>query len=243
MNILSIGNSFSEDAQRYLHGIAKCAGTDLTTFNLYIGGCPLSRHYRNMLSGERQYTLQMNGESTGFPVSLSEGLLNRDWDVVTLQQASPKSPFYDSYQPYLSALAEYVRECAPKARIFIHQTWAYEDGFDRVGALGFNSRAEMFECVKSSYAKAAEDICADMIIPSGELLEALTATGVDRVHRDGFHAGKGLGRYAIALLWYAVLTGKDVESNSFSDFDEEITDEEIGIAKRCVRELTKKELL
>ena len=41
MNILSIGNSFSQDAQRYLHDIAKADGVVLSAFNLYIGGCPL----------------------------------------------------------------------------------------------------------------------------------------------------------------------------------------------------------
>ena len=57
MNVLSIGNSFSQDAHRYLHAIAKADGVELHTFNLYIGGCSLSRHYRNMLSRERAYTL------------------------------------------------------------------------------------------------------------------------------------------------------------------------------------------
>ncbi len=78
MNILSIGNSFSQDAHRYLHRIAKADGYILNTFNLYIGGCPLSLHYRNMLSEERAYMLEMNGESTGFKVSLKDALLNRD---------------------------------------------------------------------------------------------------------------------------------------------------------------------
>ena len=91
MNILSIGNSFSQDAQRYLHRIAKADGFDLNTFNLYMGGCPLSLHYRNMISEERAYTLEMNGESTEFKVSLKDALLNRDWDVVTIQQVSSKS--------------------------------------------------------------------------------------------------------------------------------------------------------
>ena len=85
MNILSIGNSFSQDAQRYLHRIAKADGFEMNTFNLYIGGCQLWKHYRNMLSGERIYELEMNGEATGFFVSLKEALLNRRWDVVTVQ--------------------------------------------------------------------------------------------------------------------------------------------------------------
>ena len=60
MNILSIGNSFSTDAQRYLHQIAKADGEVLKCYNLCIGGCTLSRHYRNMLSEQQKYDLEMN---------------------------------------------------------------------------------------------------------------------------------------------------------------------------------------
>ena len=44
MKVLAIGNSFSEDATRYLHDIAKADGVALEVANLYIGGCPLDRH-------------------------------------------------------------------------------------------------------------------------------------------------------------------------------------------------------
>ena len=70
MNILAIGNSFSQDATRYLHQIAAADGVTLHVANLYIGGCSLEHHYRNMLSGERAYELQYNGQLTGFQVSL-----------------------------------------------------------------------------------------------------------------------------------------------------------------------------
>ena len=53
MDILAIGNSFSTDATRYLYGIARAAGDNLQVTNLYIGGCSLEQHYRNMLSNER----------------------------------------------------------------------------------------------------------------------------------------------------------------------------------------------
>lgn len=38
MKVLAIGNSFSNDAMRYLHGIAKADGVDMKTVNLFIGG-------------------------------------------------------------------------------------------------------------------------------------------------------------------------------------------------------------
>ena len=237
MNILSIGNSFSQDAQRYLHRIAKADGFDLNTFNLYIGGCPLSLHYRNMISEEKAYMLEMNGESTGFKVSLKEALLNRDWDVVTVQQASHKSPYYETYQPYLNKLVEFIKMCTPGAKIAIHQTWAYEKDSQKLNIMRYEEHTKMFEDVRESYQKAFEETNADIIIPSGEVLQKLIAHGVEKVHRDTFHLSYGLGRYAVGLLWYAILSGKDVKNNTFCDFDEEISEADVETAKECVAEI------
>ncbi len=241
MNILSIGNSFSTDAQRYLHSIAKSDGFELNSFNLFIGGCSLERHYKNMVSGERAYTLEMNGQDTGFNVSLKEALLNRCWDVITVQQVSQESPRYDTYQPYLDKLIEYVRALAPKAKIAVHQTWAYEQGSERLNnELKYNDYKEMLSDIVNAYEKAADRISADYVIPSGEVFGAMLENGIQKVHRDTFHAGLGLGRYSLGLTWYGVLTGNDVEENTFSDFDEEVSPQHIAIAKRCVAEIVER---
>lgn len=237
MNILSIGNSFSQDAQRYLHQIARADGYDLRCFNLYIGGCPLSYHFRNMLSEEKNYTLEMNGFSTGFRFSLKEALLSRDWDVITLQQVSSQSFDYETYQPYLNQLADYVRALVPKAKIAIHQTWGYSDDSPRIGDLNYKNHEEMFQDVKSAYDKAAKEINADLLLPSGQVLCDLLATGIPSVHRDCHHISLGLGRYAAGLMWYRTLTGNSILNNSFSDFDEEIPENEIQIAKECVEKI------
>ena len=238
MNILSIGNSFSQDAQRYLHWIAKADGCTLNTFNLFIGGCPLSLHYRNMISEERAYMLEMNGESTDFKVSLKDALLNRDWDVVTVQQVSSKAPYYETYQPYLDKIVEYVRLCVPKAKIAIHQTWAYEQNSHRLNVeLGYNNHVDMFADIQRAYIKAYKAVNADLIIPSGEVFEKLIASGIEKVHRDTLHASLGLGRYALGLLWYSILSGNGVKNNTFCDFDEEISEADIEIAKECVAEI------
>ncbi len=237
MNILSIGNSFSQDAQRYLHKIACSDKYELNTYNLYIGGCPLSLHFRNMLINDSVYDLEMNGQGTGFKVSLKQALLNRDWDVITFQQASTKSIDYSTYQPYLNKLVEYVREYVPKAKIVIHQTWAYEQGSDRLSSLGYNNQSDMFDDLHNAYSSAVKDIDADMVITSGFLLQKLIQSGIEKVHRDTFHASFGVGRYAIGLLWYAVLSGNDINNNSFCDFDEQVTDEEVAIVKKCINEV------
>lgn len=235
MNILAIGNSFSDDATRYLHQIARADGLPLNVVSLYIGGCSLATHHQNMLSGEKAYELVYNGESTGFPISLKEALLNRSWDAVTFQQASHDSTKYSTYQPYLQELSAYVKQLAPDAEQMIHQTWAYEQGSDRLsGMMGYTDQADMFLDLQSAYKKAAASIGASRILPSGLLFQILLSNGIEKVHRDTFHASLGLGRYALALLWYAVLTGRDVSVNTFCDFDEPVSPEKIAIVKQCV---------
>ncbi len=238
MNILSIGNSYSQDAQRYLSRIAEADGVELDTYNLMIGGCPLSRHHRNMLSEKAVYGLEINGKPTGFQVSLKEALLNRDWDVITVQQASHFSTKYSTYQPYLHNLVKYIRLCVPQAKIYIQQTWAYEQGSARLQEkAGYTEQKDMFNDLKKAYAQAAEDEKLDGIIPSGEVFQALLANGIEKVHRDTFHASLGLGRYTLGLMWYKVITGKDIQDNTFCKFDEEVTDEQIAIAKKSVNEV------
>ncbi len=240
MDVLSIGNSFSQDAQRYLHSIARADGFELNCFNLYIGGCLLSHHFRNLMGDKENYMLQVNGHNTGFFVSIKEALLNRDWDVVTLQQASHGSTDYGTFQPYIGKLAECVREYAPKAKLVIHETWAYEEDSPKLNTLMNYAHAEdMLADIKVAYRKAYEDVKADGFIPSGELFAEILKSGVEKIHRDTFHARYGLGRYALGLLWYRVLTGNKITDNSFSDFDEEVSSAEIEIIKKAVEEICK----
>ena len=234
MKVLSIGNSFSQDAQRYLHRIAKKDGVELRVVNLMIGGCSLRTHYLNMLQDSVSYGLGFNGEDTGFRVSMSQALASDDWDVVTLQQASPLSPDGESYFPYIERLAEYVRKYCPKAKIYVHQTWAYEDGSARLEKMGYESMDAMFSAIEASYDKAAGRIKADGIIPSGKAMLNAKKLGMEKVHRDTFHAAFGVGRYLIGLTWYKALLGKDITNNDFDEFDVPVSEEEREIAIKAV---------
>ncbi|MBR4291407.1 MAG: DUF4886 domain-containing protein [Oscillospiraceae bacterium] len=208
IHVLSIGNSFSQDAHYYLHDFAKSEGVDIETVNLFIGGCSLERHYRNMVGNKREYTIEINGHrADGFLCSIDEALTAREWDFITLQQASPLSYRIDSYEPYLNRLAEHIRYMCPKAKLLIHQTWAYETGSDRIKAHGFETHDEMFLRVKATYEEAAKMAQADGIIPSGEAFQRAYQAGLLELHRDTFHASYGAGRFLLAVVWYACLTG------------------------------------
>ena len=240
MKILSIGNSFSDDAQRYLREIAAADGVEIELLNLCIGGCPLQRHAENIKSGERAYFFHYNGDIEREDlITFDEGLLMREWDVVTLQQVSTESFKEESYYPYIYEVVDYVRSKLPKAKIYLQMTWAYEHGCPRVGEITDGRDAEfMLDGIRRAYASAKRNIGADGIIPSGELMELLYQNGAEKIYRDTYHASLGLGRYALGLLWYKALTGRSVLNNSFDKLDEEVSKKDLEIARRCADSLT-----
>ena len=235
MKILSIGNSFSQDAQRYLHALAKCEGVEIKTVNLYIGGCSLKTHYENISENKRAYAFEFNGEKTGIAVSVNDALMSDEWDYVTLQQVSSESGNFESYTPYIETLSDYVKEHCPNAKIILHETWAYEDGSELLSAkTPFKSAEEMLSAAQKAYRKARELISADGIIPSGTAMMEALKLGIKKIHRDTLHASLGMGRYLLSLLWYKYFTGNDIKNNKFDTLDEPITEEEREIVIKAV---------
>lgn len=230
LHVLSIGNSFSEDAQRYLHQLSIAEGNEIDCINLYIGGCSLKSHWKNALHDEPAYTVQHNGQTLlddsddlkPVTIYIWQALQHRPWDVITLQQASHDSGAYATYQPYLGYLAAYIRKWAPASRFLLHQTWAYEIDSDHPGFTRYQrSQENMYAALCSAYERASKAIRADLI-PSGHVIQALRKhpafdyeNGAPSLCRDGFHMSLDYGRYALAATWYGKLTGIAPKGNPF----------------------------
>lgn len=223
MKILSIGNSFSQDAQAYLHDAALSLGLDLECLNLYIGGCSLERHYNNLLSGERAYSPEYNGHAGEEAVSLGEVLEGDKYDVVTLQQASHYSGLYETYHPYIDELYKAVVKAQRNAKVYIHETWAYEidsthSAFPDYGS----SQKKMFDMLHEAYGKVAGELGLD-VIPVGSAVQYFRenvsefdyAHGGKSLNRDGFHLSIPLGRLLSSLVWIEKITGRDVSGLTF----------------------------
>ena len=118
ISILAIGNSFSVDAMQYLYGYLRQAGyEEIHLGNLYIGGCTLQTHATNLSQNNNAYTYYTN--DTGNWTSVSGGnivtaLKSRDWDYVSVQQASGSSGMADSYEPYLTTVMDAVKKREPQ---------------------------------------------------------------------------------------------------------------------------------
>ena len=239
MKILSIGNSFSDDAQRYLRDIAAKEGVEIETLNLCIAGCSLKLHAENIKSGAKAYFYHYNGDVEREDlITIEDGIALRDWDIVTLQQVSTDSFKEDTYYPYLNEIADYVRSKLPNAKIYMHQTWAYERGCPRSFEITDGKGAEfMLEGIRSAYKRAKDEIGACAIIPSAEMMELLRKADVSKIYRDTYHASLGLGRYALGLLWFKLFTGRSVLNNGFDTLDEEVRCEDLEKARMCADSL------
>lgn len=222
MKILAIGNSFSQDATYFLHQIAASDGIDMDVANLYIGGCSLERHWSNIRSDAVEYLYELNGEAKERYVSVSQALAEEEWDFIVTQQASHDSGWLDTYEPFLSSMAGYLKERRPEARILLHKTWAYEidsthGNFPRY----HNSQQEMYERLSRAYETAAAGVGV-LLIPCGDVIQRLRKeepfryeTGGLSLCRDGFHMSYLYGRYALAMTWYGTLTGRGVRGISY----------------------------
>lgn len=236
MKILIIGNSFGQDASRYLHGVSRFGGEEITVVNLYIGGCSLYRHYRNMLSGQADYAYEINGNSTGLFVSLKQALLLQEWDAVVMQQCSPESGEYEKYQPFLHELCNYVAKYCPRAKRVLHMTWTFAHGCSRFGITPFSEPEEMLPAIENAYERAMQDEAFAFMIPSGRAMAKLYREAGPGIYRDGFHCNYGYTRYMLACLWFMAFTGRDIAGNAWRDFDIPVIDEEMLRSQRIARE-------
>ena len=248
IKILSIGNSFSQDAQAYLHQIAASAGIESKVVNLYIGGCSLEKHHNNITENAVAYSYELNGDiHMGRKASIMEGLCEEDWDFVTMQQASGWSGIPDSYYPHIIELSDYVKQYAPTAKQVIHQTWAYEQTASHPHFSKYGSDQKMmYPAVIASYAGAAEKLGGLPIIRCGELVQELRSdpifvpnTGKYLITRDGYHMNIPYGRYALAALWFETLMGGDIYHASF--IPEKADAYIINRIKRYVKKFSKAE--
>ena len=229
MKILSIGNSFSVDAHAYLSKLAKMVGVDITAVNLAIGGCSLERHWNNIESNSKSYLHLINDEGWGNPtVTIDEIIKNDTFDIVTLQQVSHFSGKYDTYQPYLDNLIKYVKKHQPNAKLYFHKTWAYEiDSGHSEYYLYDNSQEKMYKALSKVSARICKETGLTPIL-SGDVIQAMRTRlpefdykngGETLCLEDGFHMSRTYGRYAVAQVWLATLTGKPATAKQFMELD------------------------
>ena len=176
LKLLTIGNSFSQNACQYLGELAKAGGHKILLGHADIGGCPFDKHLEIAGLAEANPD-NINGKPYGqdWPVipgkdlgrkSLKEMLMLEEWDIITIQQYSWISDDYSTYQPHAGNLCAYIKLYAPNAEIVIHETWAYRCDDPRYTSDN-DSREKMYVKLRNAYQRLASDLVLRMI-PVGD---------------------------------------------------------------------------
>ena len=183
VKVLTVGNSFADNATTFLPQLAQAGGHKLLLFRAIINGASLAKHvacikafeanpsdplgspyYHNMVP-QRPHDAKM--------LSLQAALQLEKWDLVTIQQASAESYKPETYEPYAGTLIDYIKKYAPQAKILIHQTWAYRE--DCNGYINGFTQEKMYEGLTSAYRHLAEKYSLK-IIPVGLAFQAARKT-------------------------------------------------------------------
>ena len=207
-----IGNSFSVDAANYTHDISLGSDVNIEVCVLYVGGCSLEQHINFISNNEAPYEWFINGVSTGRYISLKEALSYKEYDFITLQQVSVLSGRKDTFYPYIKDLMNYVKQHQEDPHFVLHETWAYENGFDNENFSFYKyDRENMYICIRNTYEELANELGIDITIRSGDVVEAAINHFCEHFHKDGFHLNNE-GRYLSALTFVRTFDKKPLKT-------------------------------
>ncbi len=167
VRVLTVGNSFANNALTFLSSLAEAAGDTVVIGRANLGGCDLERHARIAAFHEAD-----PADPRGHPYngrSLKELLVSEPWDFVTIQQVSFKSYQPETFQPHADRLIATIRRYAPQAEILVHQTFAYRDDHGFWGSQTLNAR-RMYRGLRATYDAFAQ-AQGLRLIPSADAME------------------------------------------------------------------------
>lgn len=242
LKILMIGNSFSEQMVPSMPPIAKNLGLKVDVCSMFIGGCTLERHWKNICAPTSTPYKVTRAATDGvkrkaFKGNIPAVLTSEKWDIVTIQQGSHLSWKAQSYHPWGDNLVKYVREKVPQAKIVVHETWSYTPWDSRFAQWKIDQN-KMYEKLHAAYADFSKGYGLD-VIPTGTAVQLVrkelpvkyekNSLGGDVVgsckfvEKDGkwtpkgdvFHMGRD-GNYLQALVWTAKLFGADVTNCGYA---------------------------
>lgn len=187
VKLLTIGNSFADDATAFLPAMSTAGGKQLVLFRANLGGCSLERHAKHLAAAlddpsatDTNARPYKNTGALGLPdlktVSLPDALKAQAWDYVTIQQVSHQSFKPESYEPYASQIVAKIRELAPQAEILIHQTWAYREDHPIFQKNDGFTPAKMYQGSRDAYHRLAATYGGLRILPSGDALHLARQT-------------------------------------------------------------------
>lgn len=192
--VLFIGNSFTyyNDLPGMVAEMLEKGGFDFQVESLTKGGWYLSRY----ADSEDEMGMQLRTDFAG-----------KHWDYLVLQdQSFNPAGNYDDFAGGVKTLCELM----DYDHLLLYQTWAYEDGSQKLSGTGL-TYDQMYRALKDSYVKAAEAVNGQ-VVPVGDLFAEYKEKSpeIKLYKEDNFHPSAE-GTKLAAKAFFKVLTGKDWE--------------------------------
>lgn len=201
VKILTIGNSFADNACQYLQQITESVeGCNIIIGKANIGGCFLEKHANLIKECEKDTSIKPYRGKT-----LKDWLVMDDWDVVTIQQVSHLSFKAESYHPYADEIIAFIKKYAPQAKVYIHETWAYAPDCPRLEGFGITSK-KMHRKLSKNYEKLSKQYNAPVLASGDAFFSSYKKNKeVDLwSEKDRFHASMN-GCYLAGCVWFSEL--------------------------------------
>ena len=219
LKILSIGNSFSMDTMTHCAQIALALGVEEVKMgNLYIGGCPIEKHYANFTEDLADYNYYVNqgGEwSRTEGVSIRQAVTEEPWDWINIQHGSSGGHRYTRPECYskLVPLIEGVRGLAwAGVKIAFNMTWVGEPDCGKGGMGDFGGDAlGLYNAITALTREMLLPLPQlQCVSPTGTAIQNARTAAAEPLTRDGYHLSLSLGRYIAGLTFLKALTGMDI---------------------------------
>lgn len=254
LRILAVGNSFSDDGTEYIPGLLEAAGIrNVIIARLYIGGCSLERHCEEYSKGLGNYAYYKSTRNCWELVSknatLTDGLRDEPWDIITIQEVSGHSGTYETYAKWARQLVDIIRKESANthATIAWHETWAYASNSSHgMFKLYGQDQMTMYNAIRDCVRRASQEFNIPVVIPSGDAVQIARGTRLNnqkdvpqtskvyQLTRDGYHLTRQFGRYIAACTWFEALIkpvlGKSVKGNGYT-----MQETEYSISRRDAR--------
>lgn len=206
VRILSIGNSYSQDALSYIPFILPNIQSNIKVEIgiLYLSGATLQQHYNNFVNKTDAYIYYLfNKDSVAWQTissnyTIQQALQSQQWDIILLQQGSMSSFTWSTYQPYLNDLIDLIYN---QISYPVKFGWMLIQSKPKNGGTVFNDEEilEHFRAIAENSQKVMDETLCEFIFPVGTAVQNARTTSLNDLgdygklcSSDGGHLQEGL---------------------------------------------------
>lgn len=200
--VLIIGNSLARDAFSYVPSILEeiCPGLSINMEIMYVSGNPLKTHWSYIVNESNKFVWDKYSSEVGHWTSRAETgapqiVSSLNWDLVILQEGSVNARYYESTQPYVSNIVEYVKSIQPNTIFAYMIIPSLPDG---AASLGTMTSDDVWKMNVETARQLLDEEAVGFLLPCGTAIQNARKTSLasfgywGQLTYDGRHLQEGI---------------------------------------------------